>query len=288
MQYVLHIMKIFLDSGDPSDTREIINIFNHLEGQTTNPSLITKHPKAKEKFARGEKFTNAEISDFYKKIIEEISGLVPQKSVSIEVYVDSATSVEDIVAQAQDMFTWIPYAHIKIPITKNGLAAAKILSQKGIRLNMTLCFSQEQAAAVYAATKGAKVGDVFVSPFVGRIDDKGENGIDLIANIMKMYAQGDGHVEVLSASLRTQEHLLDLFRVKSDLATVPFKILKEWVEKGQIIPNDSYIQKNENLSSIPYQELDLNKDWKEFNIQHDLTDTGLARFVEDWNKLIIK
>jgi len=281
-------MKIFLDSGDPSDTREIINIFNHLEGQTTNPSLITKHPKAKEKFARGEKFTNAEISDFYKKIIEEISGLVPQKSVSIEVYVDSATSVEDIVAQAQDMFTWIPYAHIKIPITKNGLAAAKILSQKGIRLNMTLCFSQEQAAAVYAATKGAKVGDVFVSPFVGRIDDKGENGIDLIANIMKMYAQGDGHVEVLSASLRTQEHLLDLFRVKSDLATVPFKILKEWVEKGQIIPNDSYIQKNENLSSIPYQELDLNKDWKEFNIQHDLTDTGLARFVEDWNKLIIK
>ena len=286
MCYVLCVMQLFLDSGDPSHTKEIINIFDHLEGQTTNPSLITKNPKAEEKFARGEKFTSAEISDFYKKIIKEISELIPQKSVSIEVYVDEITSAEDIVSQAEEMYAWIPYAHIKVPITKNGLEAAEVLTKKGIRLNMTLCFSQEQAAAVYAATRGAKIGDVFVSPFIGRLDDRGENGMDLIANIVEMYARSDGHVQVLSASLRTQDHLLDLFRVKSDLATVPFEVLKEWIEKGQITPKDEYIKKDLNLTSIEYQEIDLSKNWQDFNIQHDLTDTGLAKFVEDWNKLI--
>ena len=279
-------MNLFLDSGDPNHTKEIISIFDNLEGQTTNPSLIVKNPAAKEKIARGEKFTKTEIADFYQNVIQEIAELIPQKSVSVEVYVDAQTSVEDIVTQAEDMYAWIPYTHIKVPITKNGLAAAEILTQKGIRLNMTLCFSQEQAAAVYTATRGAKPGDVFVSPFIGRLDDKGENGMDLIANIVKMYAQGDKHVQVLSASLRTQDHLLDLFRVKSDLATVPFGVLKEWIENGQTIPTDEYTKKNKNLTSINYQDLDLNKNWQNFNIQHDLTDTGLTQFVEDWNKLV--
>ena len=90
---------------------------------------------------------------------------------------------EDMLPQGREMFSWIPNAHIKFPTSHEGLKAADQAVQEGLRVNLTLCFSQEQAAAVYAATKGAKKGDVFVSPFIGRLDDRGENGMDLIANI---------------------------------------------------------------------------------------------------------
>src|SRR3989344_4842731 len=102
--------------------------------------------------------------------------------------------------QGKEMFSWIPNAHVKYPTTKAGLEAAHRSIQEGMRVNMTLVFTQEQAAAVYAATKGAKRGDVFVSPFIGRLDDRGENGMDLIKNIIKMYRGGDGHVLILGAS----------------------------------------------------------------------------------------
>lgn len=280
-------MKIFLDSGDPSETKEILNLLGQIDGQTTNPTLITRNPEAKARIERGDKFSQKEVMDFYKKIVTEISNLIPNGSVSIEVYVDANTSVEQIVKQAENMYKWIPNAHIKIPITKNGLEAAELLTKKGIRLNLTLCFTQTQAAAVYSATRGAKPGDVFISPFLGRWDDKGFNGIDLVINILKMYAKGDGHVQILSASLRNLDHLLDTFKIKSDLATVPYKILKEWIEAGKNIPNEKYINKNQDLKKIPYQELDLNKNWQKFDIQHELTDIGLSRFVEDWNNIII-
>ncbi len=105
---------------------------------------------------------------------------------------------------------------------------------------MTLCFSQAQAAAVYAATRGAKKGEVFVSPFIGRLDDRGENGMDLIANILKMYGKGDGHVEVLTASVRTLDHLLCAIKLGSDIITAPLAVLKEWKEKGLPMPKDDY------------------------------------------------
>jgi len=152
--------KIFLDSGDPQETREALKILGHLDGQTTNPSLIAKNPQA-----QGKKFTSEEVYAFYRKVVEEISGLIPQGSVSVEVYADKNTRVETMINQAKEMNTWIPNSHIKLPITQNGLEAASALVKQGIRVNMTLCFTQQQAAAVYAATKGAKKGEVFVSLF---------------------------------------------------------------------------------------------------------------------------
>src|SRR3989339_217562 len=111
--------RIFLDSGDPQETKQVLSALGFLDGQTTNPSLIAKN-------------------------------------------------------------TWIPNAHIKFPITASGLEAAHILTSEGMRVNMTLCFSQQQAAAVYVATRGVKKGDVFLSPFIGRLDDQGENGMNMI------------------------------------------------------------------------------------------------------------
>ena len=121
--------------------------------------------------------------------------------VSIEVFADFDTTAENMLAQGREMFSWIPNAYVKYPCTKEGLHAAQASVREGIRVNMTLCFSQEQAGAVYAATKGSKQ-PVYVSPFLGRLDDRGENGMDLVRNIKKMYEPGDGHVLVLAASIR--------------------------------------------------------------------------------------
>ncbi len=132
----------------------------------------------KQRIERGQKFKKAEILEFYRDVVKELSNLIPHGSISIEVYADHTTKAEEMIEQAEEMFSWIPNAHVKIPIIHEGLKAAEIAIKKGIRINMTLCFTQEQAAAVYAATLGAKKGNVFVSPFVGRLDDRGENGMD--------------------------------------------------------------------------------------------------------------
>ena len=149
---------------------------------------------AKNPATAGKKFTKEEIFSFYRSIVEQISDLIPNGSVSVEVYADRDTSAEEMLKQGKELFSWIPNAHIKYPITKEGLEAAQKSVAEGMRVNMTLCFTQEQAAAVYGATKGAKKGDVFVSPFVGRLDDIGENGMDLVKNILESYRLGNGHV----------------------------------------------------------------------------------------------
>lgn len=278
--------KIFLDGGDPNETREIVNLLGFLDGQTTNPTLISKNPDAKKRIERGEKFTPEEILEFYKKVVKELSVLIPEGSISIEVYADKNTKAEEMLTQGREMFSWIPNAHIKFPTTKEGLTAAEKAVKEGMRINMTLCFSQEQAAAVYVATRGAKRGHVFVSPFIGRLDDRGENGMDLIKNIIAMYKRGDGHVEVLTASVRSIGHLLYAIKLGSDIITAPYKILKEWGEKGLPIPGDDFVYHAESLKEIPYKELDLSRNWKDFNIMHELTNNGIDRFSEDWNKLI--
>jgi transaldolase len=104
---------------------------------------------------------------------------------------------------------------------------------------MTLCFFQDQAAAVYAATRGSRE-PVYVSPFVGRLDDHGENGMDLVKNIKRMYRIGDGHVHVLAASIRHLDHLLASFALDVELATVPAKILTEWATKGFPMPDQDF------------------------------------------------
>ena len=278
--------KIFLDSGDQKDTESMLSLLGFLDGQTTNPSLIAQSPGAKERLLKGEKFSKKELFDFYKETIQKISLLIPKGSVSIEVYADSATSSEDMFVQGKEMFSWIKNAHIKYPTNKEGLKAAEKSIQEGMRVNMTLCFTQEQAAAVYNAKKGAKKGDVFVSPFIGRLDDRGENGMQLIENILKMYEKGDGHVEVLTASVRNLNHFMAAINLGSHIITAPVKILAEWQEAGAVISTKEYVYEKGELKDIQYEELDLGKSLKEFNIYHELTNKGIERFADDWNNLI--
>jgi transaldolase len=278
--------KIFLDGGDPGETKEIIKRIGFLDGQTTNPTLISKNPEARDRLEKGDKFSEEELLSFYKKVVNEASSMLPHGSISIEVYADASTKAEQMLEQGKEMFTWIPNAHIKLPSAHEGLKAAEQAIRDGLRVNMTLCFQQQQAAAIYAATAGAKKGDVFVSPFIGRLDDRGENGMDLIANIIKMYRQDDSHVEVLTASVRSYDHMLYALQLGSHIITAPFKVLKEWGEKGTPNPGDDYVYNKGDLITIPYQELDITKNWQEFDLNHELTDKGMEKFSADWNSLI--
>lgn len=277
--------KIFLDSGDPNETREIIKILGFLDGQTTNPTLIAKNPDAKKRIEEGRKFTKEEIFSFYRNVVFELSALMPEGSISIEVYADKATSAEQMFKQGKEMFSWIPNAHIKYPTTKEGLAVAQSSIKEGMRVNMTLCFTQEQAVAVYAATRGAKKGQVFVSPFVGRLDDMGENGMDLIKNIITMYREGDNHVEVLAASVRSMDHFMYSLKLETDIITAPFKILKEWGGNGMPMPSLDFIYAP-NLKPIYYKPIVLFKPWQKYDVNHGLTDIGMEKFASDWNSLV--
>src|SRR6266478_5417114 len=201
---------ILVDGGNPDETQKIKDLMGFVDGQTTNPSLIAKNPEIQSRLASGKKLSRQEEKEAYKKIVQSISPLVGRAGVSIEVFADLNTTAEEMLGQGQEMFSWIPNAYVKYPCTHEGLRAADMSVQKSIRVNMTLCFSQEQAAAVYAATRGSKER-VYVSPFVGRLDDQGENGMDLVRNIKKMYERSDGHVHVLAASIRTIDHLLCSF-----------------------------------------------------------------------------
>lgn len=278
--------KIFLDGGDPRETAETIRMLGFLDGQTTNPTLIAKNPYAQERMVQHSKFTKEEIFTFYKQVVAEISSLIPHGSVSIEVYADTGTKAQDMLVQAQEMNAWIPNSHIKFPTTREGIAVAEIAVNQGMQVNMTLIFTQAQAAAVYGATKGATKGQVFVSPFVGRLDDRGDNGMDLIKNIKEMYTAGDGHVEVLAASVRNLDHFFCALHLGSDIITAPLVILKEWAERGMAIPGEDFRYDAKTLNPIPYQTLDMSQDWNDFDISHELTDKGIERFANDWNALI--
>lgn len=278
--------KIFLDSGDPQETEDILNLLGFLDGQTTNPSLFAKNPEVRERMKSGKKYGKEEVYNEYKKIVKEISALLTAGSVSVEVYADANISVQEILKQAREMNSWIPNAHIKLPITRAGLEAAEILIKENVRLNMTLVFSQEQAAAVYSVTRGTKKGDVFLSPFIGRFDDRGEDGMSFIANVIKMYKLGDGHTEILSASVRTYQHFLRCLQLQSDIVTAPGKILNDWAEHNFEIPDVDWRYDAGALKSLPYEEVSLNLPWQKYNIKHELTDKGLEKFAEDWNFLV--
>lgn len=275
--------KIFIDGGDPAETHEAKKLLGYIDGQTTNPTLISKNPEAVERLAKGDKFGRDEVYDFYKKVVTEISGMVDW-SVSIETYSDKNTKAAEMLEQSKQMYGWIPNAWIKFPTTSEGLKAAIEAVKEGIRVNMTLCFSQEQAAAVYAATKGGK--DVFVSPFVGRLDDRGENGMQVIANVIKMYQNGDNHVLTLTASVRNLAHLLYALKLQSPIITVPFKVFREWADTGFQLPDGGFTYAPSDLAPIPYKQLDLSKPWTSFNIKHELTDIGIEKFSADWNNLV--
>ncbi len=277
--------KIFLDGADPEETKSILDKLGFLDGQTTNPSLVAKSPRAQKRVKDDGTFQKEELLEFYKGVVQEISSLIPDGSVSIEVYADSDTTTQTMVDQGNQMYEWIPNAHIKLPTTEGGLNAANVLISAGKRVNMTLCFTQQQAAAVYAATQGAKPGDVFVSPFIGRLDDRNQRGLDLIANILKMYSPGDGHVEVLAASVRSLEHFQNCLKLTPDIITVPYSVLAEWAEAGLPVPTGP-VKVPARLAPIIYKDIALNAPWQEYDLKHDLTDSGLTKFASDWNKLI--
>jgi transaldolase len=282
--------KILVDGGDPDETLRVKELIGFVDGQTTNPSLIAKNPEIRERIASGYTLSPQEEMDEYRKIVQAISPLVGDAGVSIEVFADMDTKAEEMFAQGEEMFSWIPNAYIKYPCTREGLRAAEISVRRQIRVNMTLCFSQEQAAAVYAATRGS--GEpVYVSPFVGRLDDRGENGIDLVKNIKKMYEDGDGHVYVLAASIRHVDHLLASFATGAELATVPAKVLVEWATKDFPMPDKDFSYQavdasGKPLKAIPYKALDLKRPWQRFDIAHELTTVGIQKFVADYRSTL--
>jgi transaldolase len=294
------ITKFFLDSCDPLQTIEAIESLHKigriLDGQTTNPSLLVKNPLLQMQL-HGGKINENELLEFYKQEIKAISNLIPDGSVSVEVYADESSTKEDLLRQANEFYTWIPNAHVKFPTIKAGLEAAEIFVNQGGRVNMTLVFSQEQALAVHIATKNMKnPGDVLLSPFVGRFDDIGLNGTDFIANVMQMYREFDSKVSVLSASLRNLNHLEKCIELGSTLTTGPLSIYQEYATKilageennRQLEQSERSSVAEEILQPIPYKNLDLSvNNWKSLNIQHDLTDKGLAKFVADWKSVLL-
>lgn len=284
--------KILVDGGDPAETSKIKKLLGFVDGQTTNPSLIAKNPEIRKRITSGHPLSRQEENEEYKSIVQSISPLVGDAGVSIEVFADLDTPAEQMLAQGKEMFTWIPNAYIKYPCTHEGLRAAQISVREGIRVNITLCFSQEQAAAVYGATRGTDA-PAYVSPFVGRLDDRGENGIDLIRNIHKMYEQGDGHVHILAASIRHLDHLLAVFAFGADLVTVPAKVLEEWAAKGFPLPGSDFKYAGKTpdgrpFKPLPYKPLDLEQPWEKFDIAHELTTKGIRKFVEDYQKTLKK
>lgn len=276
--------RILLDGGNPEETRKIKSLLGFVDGQTINPSLIAKSPRIQQQIASGRKFTPNDYRQEYKAIVQEISPLVGDVGVCLEVFANLRTTSSEMLAQGQEMFSWIPNAYIKYPCTYEGLRAAQSSVERGIRVSVTLCFSQEQAAGAYAATQTSEA-PAYVCPYVGRLDESGANGIDLIRNIQQMYEEGDKHVSILAASIRTVPQLLGCFALGVDMVTVPGRILEAWVAQGSPVPGPDFAYngtlKTKPLKSIPFRHLNLYKPWNAFNLRHELTRKGIERSTTD-------
>lgn len=286
--------QIFLDSGDPLETKKAKKILGFLHGQTTNPSLVAKNPQVQSYIQKGKKLTESELLSLYKDLVKSIRKEI-DGSISIEIYADWETPWEKMVEQAQEMNTWIENAHIKFPTIPQGVKAAHEFSKIGGKVNMTLVFDQEQAASVYVATIDSEKTH-FVSPFVGRWDDRKYQGLDLVANIVQMYQEftternkTTSHVKVLSASIRNLHHLYSSMVLGADSITVPLNIIEQWVRQGKKVPGELYQTRIADLQSIDYERIPLCKDCNEYMIEQvpgSLLDEGLQKFAQDWKKLI--
>ena len=276
--------RVLLDSGDPDETVRIKELLGYLDGQTTNPSLIASNPHIVKYLASGRRFTSHQESEEYRSIVQRISPLVGSAGVSIEVFADSTTSAEHMLEQGREMYGWIDNAYIKYPCTAEGIRAAQMSVASGMRVNMTSCFSQQQAAAVYSATKGT-ASPVYVSPFIGRLDEIGKPGIDLVKNIQRMFLQGDGHVLVLAASIRSVEHLLQCLSIDVDLVTVPSSVLSQWAIANFPVVGPP-VMHTWIGDAIPYENLDLEQPWESFDVSHALTTKGIERFTHDYEQAL--
>ena len=212
-------MKFFVDTAEIADIRDLAET-GLLDGVTTNPSLVAK--------------SGRQFIDLVKEICEVVDG-----PVSAEV---ASTDFETMLAEGKYLSTLAPNIAVKVPLTPAGLKVCKTLSRDGTMVNVTLCFSAGQALLA------AKAGATFVSPFVGRLDDVGQNGMDLIADIAQIYAMYDDiDTQILVASVRHPIHLVEAAKLGADVATMPPSVIRSL-----------------------------------FN--HPLTEKGLAQFVADWAK----
>lgn len=209
-------MRLFIDTANIEEIREVSE-WGVLSGVTTNPSLVAKEGRNME------------------DVIREITSLV-SGPISAEVL---ATDVEGMVEEGKRAASWGDNVVIKIPMTEDGLKATCELSQSGIEVNVTLIFSTNQA--LLAAQAGAS----FVSPFIGRLDDIGHDGMDIIRDVAEVYAYYAIPTEVIAASIRHPLHVVESARNGADVATVPYKVLKAMVK-------------------------------------HPLTESGLEKFIADW------
>ena len=274
--------KLFLDSGNPQETRETIALLGFLDGQTTNPSLVAKNPHIQD--LKMQKLLNPEIIwDKYKELALQIHEILPNKSISVEVYSDAETKSESMIEKGRKLATWFPGVFVKLPITKEGLLTAEVFVKEGINVNMTLCFSQDQAAAVHSVTKGTK-GQVYVSPFIGRLDDIGQEGSDIVNNILKMYKEWNSHVQVLGASIRNLDHLYKCLKGNTDIVTIPLSVIAEWKDYGLEKTPEQFPFSHSEKKLIQFQNL-IEQEWSLYNIHHELTDKGIERFVSDWKSL---
>lgn len=286
---------VFLDSGNPEETRKAKKLLGTLDGQTTNPSLVVKNPDVAAYLSNGKKLSEAELLSIYKKIILELAQELPEGYISVEVNANWESTAHDLLKQALLMATWAPQVNIKFPTTNAGVEAAHEFVKTGGRVNMTLVFDQIQAAAVYAATLDAEE-QCFISPFMGRWDDRGFNGMDLINNIVQMYEeydisrQVDPHVLVLAASIRNLDHLYASIYYGADILTIPLKTIESWMADGKKIPDTDYQLPATELAPIPYKEIEFNKNYKIFDIKRidgTLLDEGLKKFAADWESLLV-
>lgn len=285
--------QIFLDSGNPDDTKKAKSLLGFLDGQTTNPSLVAKNPEIASFLKKGKKLTEKELLDIYKQLIQRISTLIPGP-VSAEVYADWDTPVERLLEQAQMMSEWGRNVYIKFPVIPNALAAASQFAQKGGKVNMTLVFDLVQSSAVYATVATAQHAP-FISPFVGRWDDRGYIGLDLIKNIARQYKgyykkenRKESPVKILSASIRSLEHLYGSMFYRADIITIPLSLIEEWIIDGMWIPDTTYRVPTHEKKSLIYEDIPLKKleDYGISNTEESLLSEGLAKFLGDWNKLI--
>lgn len=212
-------MKLFIDTANVAEIREAAS-WGIVDGVTTNPSLIAKEGR-----------------DFV-EVVKEICSIV-DGPISAEVISQDA---EGMLKEAEPLLKIHKNITVKIPMTTEGLKAVKALSRQGAMTNVTLIFSANQALLA------AKAGATFVSPFVGRLDDISQEGMDLIDDIVHIYHNYDIRTQVIVASIRNPVHVLESARLGAHIATVPFNVLKQ-------------------LS------------------QHPLTDSGIKRFLEDWDKV---
>lgn len=210
-------MKIFLDTANLEEIKKYAPL---LDGVTTNPSLLAKEGKG------------------FKEVIHEICSIV-DGPISAEVISEDS---KGMIKEAKEYSKWHKNVVIKIPMTEEGIKATKVLEKEGIRCNVTLVFSANQALMA------ARAGASFVSPFVGRLDDIGQNGMAVIADIMTILKNYDFKTEVIVASVRHPIHVLESAKLGAHIATIPTKVMEQL-------------------------------------FKHALTDVGIRKFLDDWNKM---